>query len=317
MSAEPSYRIHGLQVRSPIELDGDFADGGTDDVLVQLGPARPVGAEPEGGSIVAEFVTPDQRWWTATESETGYLIRFHSTCDIGLDRDLTTLTCWPETDASPNVVPLLVSGTALSFLLGLKNTLVLHASAVQIGATSIALAGLPGMGKSTLAGLLCSAGGRLVTDDALRVDMDEAVRCFRGTSQIRLRKAADSVLALYPNATPGTSPDHRQTIMPDPSDPVSPLSAIVIPQPSREATEIKARRVDPAEAVFRLSPFLRIARWIRPDLVGNHFKLIGQLVGLVPTYALTVPWVAPFTPELASQVLGSVEKLIDQAGVSS
>lgn len=313
MSSDRSYRIHGLQVRSEIELDGDLAAGRIDDVRVRIGPSRSVGPEPARGSVVAEFVTPEERWWTATEDETGYLIRFHTACDVGLNRELTTLTCWPDAGAGPDVVPLLASGTALSFVLGLQDKLVLHASAVQFNAGSVAFVGLPGMGKSTLAGLLCSGGGRLVTDDALRVDMDKGATCFRGTSKIRLRKAAESVLALYTEAEVGSSPDHRHTIRTVAADPVSRLSALVIPRPSRVAAEIIIEHVDSAEAVFRLSPFLRIARWVRPDLVIQHFRLIGQLVGLVPTYAMTVPWIAPFKAKLVSEIKESVEELINQS----
>lgn len=310
MNADPGqYRIHGLQIQSDLELDGDRLQGRPIDAWVKLSTELPSGAEPGDGDVVAEFVTADRRWYTATETGAGYLLRFHGTCDVLVDPEKTTLSCRPEPETGLGVVPLLVSGTGLAFLLGLRGSLVLHASAVQIGRGSVALAGLPGMGKSTLAAILCSEGGRLLSDDALRVDVHGVVRCFRGTSRVRLRQPAGWVLALYPDVTPGTSPDARLTLEPTASKPECILSAVVIPHLSRDATRVIAQRIDPAEAVFRLSPFLRIARWRAPDLVSRHFRQLGELASRVPTFMLTVPWVPPFTRELASELSDSIEAL--------
>ncbi len=311
MNAEQGlYRIHGLQVLSDVELDGDRVQGASIDARVENGPSRLVGAQPGDGPILAELIAADRRWYTATQNGAGYLLRFHGTCDVLIDPQKAVLSCRLDPAADPNVVPLLVSGTGLAFLLGVRGSLVLHASAVQMGGGSVAFVGLPGMGKSTLAALLCSERGRLITDDALRVEVDGVARCFRGTSSLRLRQGANSILALYPHATPGTSPDDRLTFKPTTSEPECGLSLVVIPHLSREATRIDAHRVDPAEAVFRLSPFLRIAHWRAPDLVSRHFKQLGELASRVPTLVLTVPWVRPFTSESASELSASVEALM-------
>ena len=304
------YWIHGLGVESDVELDADRDRDSSIDTWVRRQPDDSVRDDHGDGMIVAEFVAAGRRWWTATQGESGYLLQFHGKCDVGIDSQLTTLAYQPTVACGPEAVSLLVSGTGLSFLLGLRGSLVLHASGVQIGDQSVAFAGLPGMGKSTLAALLCSVEGRLISDDALRVDIGApAPRCFRGTYQVRLRQAAASVADLFPGKTPGRSPDDRLTIRPTPSEPACDLSALVIPHPSKQAKRLSTQRIDSAEAVFRLSPFLRIATWRRPDLVRQHFLQLGDLVRRVPVYELTVPWNTPFTGDFAMALSTTVEAL--------
>ena len=318
MTAETGpYRIHGLVVDSDIDLDVERVHANHIDARVRHQSANEVELDPGDSAIVAEFVTADRRWWTATESENGYLLRFHDTCDVFIDSQLRSLTYRPAPSRGLEVVPLLVSGTGLSLLLGLRGSLVLHASGVQLRDRAVAFAGLPGMGKSTVAGLLCAAGGRLVSDDALRVETDGTASCFRGTSQVRLRRAASSVVDLFPGAEPGTSPDDRLTIKPMQSDAECPLSALMIPHPSKGATRVATRRLSPAEAVFQLSPFLRIASWRRPDLIRQHFLMLGELARRVPVLVLTVPWVTPFTHELATGLLASVEQVLGETRAHS
>ncbi len=306
------YEIHGLHVQSDIALDGDGLTGNQIDTWVRQGSTDEAVGASGVSTIVAEFVTADRRWWTAIETDNGYLLRFHDTCDVLIDSQLTSLTYQGAPGIGPDVVPLLIAGTGLSLMLGLRGSLVLHASGVQIGDRCVAFAGLPGMGKSTLAGLLCAAGGRLVSDDALRVETNGVARCFRGTSKVRLRRTAESVVDLFLDAKPGTSPDDRLTLQLTPSENECPLSALVIPNPSKQGTRIVAQRVDPVEAVFRLSPLLRIAKWRRPDLISQHFLQLGDLVQLIPVFVLTVPWVTPFTAELAAALSNSVEELMEE-----
>ena len=306
------YRIHGLGVESDVELDGARDRETPIDTWVRGRPDESALANPGDRVIVAEFVAAGRRWWTATEKESGYLLRFHDKCDVEIDSQLTTLVYRPVPSCDPEAVSLLVSGTGLSLLLGLRGSLVLHASGVQIGDCSVAFAGLPGMGKSTLAGLLCSVGGHLISDDALRVDIDPSPRCFRGTNKVRLRRTAASVVDLFPDTAPGISPDDRLTLRPEPSEPECNLSALVIPYPSRHASRFSTERIDSAEAVFRLSPFLRIAKWRRADLVSQHFLQLGDLVQKVPVYGLTVPWNIPFTGKFALALSATVETLCER-----
>jgi len=72
--------------------------------------------------------------------------------------------------ADLGLVTVLTAGALLAVHLRLRGELVLPASAVQLGGAALAFVRASGMGKSTLAALLCASGHGLVTDDVLRVD---------------------------------------------------------------------------------------------------------------------------------------------------
>ena len=90
---------------------------------------------------------------------------------------------------------MLVGGTLLAFVLTMRGEAVLHASAVQVGDAALAFVGASGMGKSTMATLLCADGARLVTDDVLRLDTT--------SSATDLRPGSDRAAAAQGRRPPG------------------------------------------------------------------------------------------------------------------
>jgi hypothetical protein len=66
-----------------------------------------------------------------------------------------------------------LGGMGLATVLMLRGHLLLHASAVVRGRGGGRGGRQVGMGKSTVATLLCGSGALMVTDDVLRVDLDE------------------------------------------------------------------------------------------------------------------------------------------------
>jgi hypothetical protein len=88
---------------------------------------------------------------------------------------------------------------------------------------------------------------------------------------------------------------------PAPSGPL-PLSAIVVPAPSRTASTVEVRRLEPSTALFWILAFPRIYGWCRPDVLSRDFSAISQVVNSVPVYDVTVPWGPPFQPEVAREL---------------
>jgi hypothetical protein len=166
----------------------------------------------------------------------------------------------------------------------------LHASAVDIAGTALALAGPSGAGKSTLAAALCLAGHRYLADEVTAVAVDDlAVRPFH--RPIGLRRDGAAALGVdtghgpyeftYPLRVGG-----RATL----SD-GAPLGALVL---LRRGDDVGSTPVDPAGALFQLANltlgstgherimFRRLERLVRAvpvhEVVSNDLPTAVQLV---------------------------------------
>src|SRR5204862_6383305 len=138
--------------------------------------------------------------------------------------------------------------------LGVGGETVLHASAVELSGDAIAIVGGPGSGKSTVAAELCLAGTRLVTDDTLRVGIEDGTAyCHRGTSELRLRASAGALAERFPKETRRLSTDGRISVqVPDGSDPRPPIGAVIAPSIYRGAAKAKVSRLKPGDGFVRL-----------------------------------------------------------------
>ncbi|WAH57644.1 hypothetical protein LZ023_32560 [Pseudomonas silvicola] len=184
----PDYLICGLAVRSEVELPGvvkavapvESADVFIRRAAVALPFEGDVGSglnwHVEGANLL--FRVPGIVRCQVTE---GRLIQFAPEGD----------TCAAE------AVPFLLS-TGFGALLHQRELLVLHASAVAFNGHAVAICGPSGVGKSTLAAALCSAGGGFVCDDmaVVRFEADGTPAITPDGRQHRLWSDAVEHLAL-------------------------------------------------------------------------------------------------------------------------
>jgi len=206
------------------------------------------------------------------------------------------------------MVPLLVGGNALAFVLTLAGECVLHASAVQTNGSVLAFVGAAGMGKSTLAALLCASSATLVTDDLLRLSRDgTGFRCFSGPAEIRLRSNAAELAARLPGVVARPTPDGRVAVrLEHDARPMPRLDTVVIPRPVRTRTTLAVRRLGPAEALFALFRYPRVAGIRAPEVLENQFRAFAQMATTVPVYEAEIPWGPPFAPRLAEALVEAV-----------
>jgi hypothetical protein len=85
-----------------------------------------------------------------------------------------------------------------------------------------------------------------------------------------------------------------------------PLGALVLPEPSRQAVRLDARRLGPVEAVQELLSYPRLTRWESSEQIGALFRLTADVAEVVPVYRATIPWGPPFRPGLAEELFKSV-----------
>jgi|1186.fasta_scaffold00086_3 hypothetical protein len=319
-------RVYGLVVRSevPMHLDRTVPDGTPVDLEIALGPPVADTEETPTGRLLLEL-RGSRQYYAATADDQGFLLRFYGSCDVVLDRSLTHATVHPMAGADAAVLSVLVNGTLLAFVLTMRGETVLHASAVQVGNAALAFVGASGMGKSTMATLLCAAGARLVTDDVLRLDTTSSPpTCALGATELRLRKGADHLAERFANqlgSSPGlrTTGDARQALAPARSVTEDlPLAGLVVPvpdhSPERRTTEVT--RLAPQEAMAVLSQFPRLPGWQDAAVLRAAFHHLADIVDQVPVHVALLPWGPPFPEDIASCVLSATGLVADgRAGV--
>lgn len=301
-------RLHGLVLDSQIPLHHDRAAPGAGDpdvLILRGGPVPPCEAVPEGRILLD--MRADRQYYTAAETGDGYLLRFYGTCDVRISADLARVEVRPFEGADTEVLPVLLGGTVLAFVLAVRGEMVLHASAVQVGQAALAFVGASGMGKSTMGTLMCADGAGLITDDLLRLDMgQDPPTCALGSTELRLRRASTELAARFPSgAGTRTTGDDRQALMAGSSTTEDlPLAAIVVPSPEKSSgrAEVSVEQLDQMTAFLLLSRFPRLLGWEDEDVLRNQFQRLGDLIDRVPVYLARLPWGPPFPGGMACEI---------------
>lgn len=175
------YRISGVHLDSEIELTrAEPASGsaGSDTVRVLLrAAAEPA---PVDAWIDERRLPPAPRpWLSVARRNAGYLLRVHAVADFGVDDSGSTIVCVPHPGVTEDVLEQCLVDQVFPQVLHLRGRFAFHASAVGIAAGAVGFLGVSGMGKSTLAASLSSAGpgalpgSSLVCDDCLAVSLLE------------------------------------------------------------------------------------------------------------------------------------------------
>ncbi|GAB3811857.1 hypothetical protein GCM10028820_03800 [Tessaracoccus terricola] len=307
----PIIRLYGLSVRSelPLHQDRVLPDDSPVDLEIVMGPSAPRTEDPPPGRVLLHLQV-DRQYYTASETEADYLLRFYSTCDVHVSKDLRRAEVRLYPDADPDIAAVLAGGTVLAFILSMRGDAVLHASAVQVGDSAVAFVGGSGMGKSTSATLMCADGARLITDDLLVLDLDATPpTCALGATELRLRKSAGELSDRFAS-TPGrrVTGDARDALAAAPSLTESlPLRAIIIPAPDRSGrTVAQIEQRDPMTSFLLLSRFPRLLGWEDERVLERHFQQLGDLIEKVPVFIARLPWGPPFPDDVAAQIRTAV-----------
>lgn len=301
----PDHRIYaqcGLRIRSELDLALPRVGGDEWDIDVCWG--GPTGdEEPPAGTTIAQFGPDDDPWYSGIRTDQGHCLRFRDTGDIWISPELDEITVRPDPAGRPELLPILVAGTATAFLLALRGTTVLHASAVAVDGVVLAFVGQSGQGKSTLAAMLCADGAALVTDDVLAIDPGPPARCTGGAHELRLRDKARSLLDGRADTSTRVTADDRLAYAPDAVDPGPlPLAAVIVPAPSRDVIAVESQRLEPAAAMMTLLSSPRVHGWTDHDVLQRDFAAVATLVNHVPVLTALIPWGPPFEPAVVADL---------------
>ena len=311
-----SWRHHGLNFASPLPIGRPAPAAPGPDVSVRVGATGPV-PDQAPGPVVAQLVYPRAPGYAVYAVEGGYVFRFHELCDFELSDDGHLVTCLPGPECSEGLLQVLLAGAVTALVHTLRGRAVLHASAVSCDGVTVAAMGRSGAGKSTVAAMLCSAGGRLVADDVLALDRDAGGARSTGlTHEIRLRPPAATVTELFdpPLPEPRGTADGRLAIAPPPAESEdNPVSVLLLPRPDRGTTAVSLERIDPVAAFVRLAANARIPGLVPAPLARTYFETASLLAAGTPVAIARVPWGPPFTAGTATALLEQAVTLARQA----
>lgn len=303
------YSLYGLRVYSEIALPAPIAQSDLPpfDIKVHWGESKAISDGLPAGQILATLTLDNGRGYTLTDTGAGYTLCFHPNGEFWIDHDLRSVRVHLFRDVHPDIAALLLVGNVMAYVLTLAGECVLHASAVEIGDVALAFVGDSGMGKSTLAALLCANGARFITDDLLRLQPDgKDFRCFPGTGQIRLRKDAAALAENFSTTVHGTTPDGRIAITIDDDQSMPPLGAIVIPHPSRRCKVLKLQRLSRSMALLYLMAFPRIQQLQQKKHLQRQIDFFGRIAASTPIFEAEIPWGAVLSPKLVSSLAHGV-----------
>lgn len=303
------HHVYGCTIASDLDLHLPEIDASVrpEVTLRRSSDVIDVGWLPEPADLLAQ-VRDEVRGmgFIAARTAQGYRLRIEGLCDFDLSGDLATVTWKVIPGGDAGLVSVLAAGALLAFRLIIAGHLVLHASAVHARGRSLAFVGASGMGKSTMATLMCAGGATMLTDDIARIDVD-GVRAMLspGAVESRLRPAAVPLKELFsmPGAMRATSDGRSAMSLPGWTDGPVALDAVVVPLPSREAAELVLTSLNPAHALVLLGYFPRLPGWVDTDVLAHQFHRLADLVERVPVYTAVVPWGPPFAAETGTQLL--------------
>lgn len=321
-SGQAGCRLYGLDVMSEVDLYARRpAAGSQPDVRVLLGDPVPSARDVPEGELAVQWSTDSGLTASFVRRTDGsHLLRFEATCDVVVDAAAEVVTVHLVEGVPEAMAGVLVGGTVLSYLLMLRDEVVLHASAVDVGGRAIGFVGSSGMGKSTLATLMCRDGGRLITDDVLRLTSNPSGSnpsgtpgCALGATELRLRAAAAGLADDFAEAGShrDTADDRRALSVPVATDEDVPLAALLIPRPNRDSDELTLTRLQPMAAAVSLLSFPRILGVRDQRMLTQQFRHMTRLAETVPVLVADVPWGPPFEPGLGGRLVTELDRVLE------
>ena len=294
----------GLRIRSELDLHLPVTAESRADVDVRCGDPIDDSVDRPDGIVIAEYWEGDRRLYTATCHEAGYTVRFPECGEFVISCDHATVEVRRDrAGLYAELLPVLMAGTVVALLHGLRGSTMLHASAVAIDNHALAFVGSSGQGKSTLAGLFCAAGAPLVTDDVLLVSAEPRPMCVGGASEIRLRASAAPIAEQSQEFAARTTVDDRTAMSPRHLITHEvPLGAVVVPMPSRSASTVEIVEVPPVQRLVTLLHFPRIAGWVDREVLVRQFETLARVAESVPVFHATIPWGPPFGDSITADL---------------
>jgi hypothetical protein len=196
---------------------------------------------------------------------------------------------WPDCLSVDDMATYLL-GPVMGFVLLLRGVVCLHASAVVVGGSAVAVAGQSEAGKSTIAAVFAGRGYPVLSDDVVTLDESDGEFLVHPASP-RIRLWPESAIALYgaADALPRLTPtwDKRYLDLTTAGyqfqNTPMPLSAVyVLAERQADAEAPRVENVPGRDALVSLVANTYVTRLMDRAMHARGFDLLGRLVRHVP-----------------------------------
>jgi hypothetical protein len=218
-----------------------------------------------------------------------------------------TITVWRYPEGSEDFLRGHLLGRVIAATLHREGLLVLHGSAVGYPEGAAAFLAPKGTGKSTLALALTLAGARLLSDDALPVQVGEPPLVWPGVHSLRLREDAAGQVGGGDRATQradgkfvvGNLPDERL------EEAAQPLRTIYLLLPAEQIAEggpVARRRLTVPAAAAALVGMSKIPLMLGKGEGPELLRRAVQLATRVPVYQLMIQRDLQRLPDVVARI---------------
>ena len=235
------YQIYGLRTHSEIPLRAVSASDTLSpyDVHIQWGDEK-TSEEPPDGEIFTQLLWLDGQGYTLVDTGENYVLHISRIGEFCISHDSHTVSVHLEPEVDSALAGLMVIGGVMACIFTLSGEPTLHGSAVAVNGRALAFLNESGMGKSSLAGILCAHGADFITDDLLRLQpAGDTWYCYPGSGYLRLRQNAAPIIEKFPSDLRETTVDGRVAICLRRNTTMPRLDAIIIPNLSRECRALE------------------------------------------------------------------------------
>ena len=285
------YLLYGLHLRSSIAIDGldSLESPVISDCEIRMGEVPSLDDAMAIDTTAYIVDEPHMRIERSRREPGTYVFAFADGTRFRLDEyGRVITTSWQSTreDMSTYLV-----GPVLAFVVRLRGTLALHASALSTdGWRALLLAGPPGVGKSTMAAAFVLRGAIMLTDDVAAIEWrdDGIPRVWPGYARLRLW--ADSAAALFgsADALPMLTPTWEKRFVDVRASFASramPIGAIVMLAGRDKATRV--RRLQGHEAAMATLVRTSLTHLLDAEQRRRELDQVARLVEAVPVLEVT------------------------------
>ena len=320
------YQVYGLRLTSNIPLpqlqastvgEGVGENVGEQNVSFEYVPnADGSGLVDSSAQLVKRFPTTlgdDLALYRQAEE---VVLRWEGRYDFSISSDGRTVRCQSMPGQDVAGVRATLYGAILSYVLHVKGTANLHASAVVTPRGALGFMADPGTGKSTLAAACAKAGQPLLTDDLLALEeRPEGFIAFPGFASVSLSNL--SLGALFQNrAAKGPAPtgEGKRRLVVDGrwarfADTPVPLRGLIVLRRGSARAPTSMERLPRLEAFRSLLDHTNCMSILSIDLLRRQMKFLARLANEIPVWDLSFPTGFTRLEGLVEEVLLATESV--------